>query len=366
MRNSLMKTLYHSFVCKKYHMKTFRGGWILTHLFWSDYLERKANIWKIAKIHLRGWSYGDWCCLGLTKENHKKYLSTRDYCSLHPFNGEYSSWIDDKLTLKYVLHGTEAGQYMPDYYYELMSDGRVVRLMDLDPKYGTSFDAIAQLLRDKKLLAFKLVKASLGVGFYKVEYVDGKYLMNDEVMDLDGFLNKLRQLKSYLITEYLLPHGEFAKFCNKSVGCLRFLVGRNLKGNLIDIYSFMRFGTERSKFVENYNSGGVLAIVHDGHYTEGNVIDPGTLKNKVVSHHPDKQIQLMGVIPYWQDIKRAAHTIADALPQMTYMGIDFCVTHDNRIKIIEINSLTSLDSFQIDKSIFDTTGGCIFRERLSK
>ena len=74
----------------------------------------------------------------------------------------------------------------------------------------------------------------------------------------------------------------------------------------------------------------------------------------------------MGVIPYWQDIKRAAHTIADALPQMTYMGIDFCVTHDNRIKIIEINSLTSLDSFQIDKSIFDTTGGCIFRERLSK
>ena len=366
MRNSLMKTLYHLYVCKKYHIRTFRGGWILTHFFWRDYLERKANLWKIAKIHLRGWSYSDWCCLGLTKESHRKYLSTRDYCSLHPLNGEYSSWIDDKLTLKYVLHGTEAGQYMPEYYYELMSDGRVVGLMDHDFRYGTSYDGIAKLLRDKKLLAFKLVKASLGVGYYIVEYVDGKYLMNDEVMDLDSFLTKLSLLKNYLITEYLLPHSEFAKFCNKSVGCLRFIVGRNLKGDLIDIYSFMRFGTKRSKFVENYNAGGVLAIVHDGHYTEGNVIDNETLKNKVVSLHPDNKIPLRGVVPYWKEIKHAAHTVADVLPQMTYMGIDFCVTYDNRIKIIEINSLTSLDSIQLDKSIFDTTGGRFFRERLSK
>ena len=35
------------------------------------------------------------------RKNYKDYLSNRDYCKLHPMNGEYSFWIDDKLTMKY-------------------------------------------------------------------------------------------------------------------------------------------------------------------------------------------------------------------------------------------------------------------------
>lgn len=57
--------------------------------------------------------------------------------------------------------------------------------------------------------------------------------------------------------------------------------------------------------------------------------------------------------------------MAKVMPQMVYMGIDFCITNDNKVKIIEINSLTSLDSIQTDKSIYDTKGGEFFRERLS-
>ena len=366
MRNSLMKLLYHSFVCKKYHMKSFRGGWILTHFYWRDYKERKANVLKIAKTHLQGWSYSDWCSLGLTTEKCKTYLSTRDYSSLHPMNGSYSTWIDDKLTLKYLLNGTNAGKYMPDYYYELLPEGRIVRLMDIDTCYDTTYEDIASLLRNKHRLAFKMVKSSLGVGFYRAEYKEGKYWLNDDVMNLDEFIKKLRHLKGYLITEYLLPHPEIAKLCSKSVGCLRYIIGRKLNGDLIDIYSFMRFGTAKSKFVENYNSGGVLAIVHDGQYDEGNVLDFKTFENKRISYHPDTGVKLKGTIPHWDEIKKAAHTIADILPQMTYMGIDFCVTHDDRVKIIEINSLTSLDSFQIDKSIYDTKGGEFFKERIIK
>ena len=134
---------------------------------------------------------------------------------MHPLNGNYSSWIDDKLTLKFILYGTEAGRYMPDYYYELMADGRIVGLMDLDLRYVRTAEGIVQLLRDKHLLAFKLVKASLGVGFYHAEYKDGKYWLNDESMDLKAFIAKLKTLKSYLVTEYLLPHPEFAKLCDK-------------------------------------------------------------------------------------------------------------------------------------------------------
>ena len=342
------------------------GGWILTHQYYTDYKQHKASYWKIARAHLKGWSYSDWNIIGVTDANRKEYLCTRDYCSLHPFNGSYSAWIDDKLTLKYILHGTEAGKYMPDYYFELMEDGRIVRLMDVNEVYDSTVEGIAKLLRDKGLLAFKLVKASLGVGFYRAEYKDGKYWLNEDGMDLQSFLNKLKELKSYLVTEYLLPHPEIAKLCEKSVGCLRYIVGRGLNGNIVDIYSFMRFGTKRSKFVENYNSGGVLAIINDGKYQGGNVLDENTQKNKSISKHPDTGLTLQGVIPHWNEIKNAAHIVAEVMPQMSYMGIDFCVTNEDKVKIIEVNSLSSLDSIQTDQSIFNTSGGEFFKERLYK
>lgn len=364
MKNSLAKRLYHSFVCKYFSMRTFRGGWILTHFFYTDYKQHKGSICKIVKAHLKGWSYSDWQILGLTDKTYKSYLSTRDYCSLHPLNDSYSSWIDDKLTLKYILSGTKAGQYMPDYYYELMADGRIVGLMDLDSKYDNTVESIAQLLRDKHLLAFKLVKASLGVGFYRAEYKDGMYLMNGEEMDLNSFLKKVKSMIGYLVTEYLLPHPEFAKLCDKSVGCLRFLIGRKLDGSLVDIFSFIRFGTVKSGFVENYAAGGVLAILKNGVYSYGNILDMATEKNVVIDEHPDTGQPLRGTIPHWDEVKNAAHTVANVLPQMSYMGIDFCVTKDDRIKIIEINSLSSLDTFNFENSILETQAGEFFKERL--
>ena len=54
------------------------------------------------------------------------------------------------------------------------------------------------------------------------------------------------------------------------------------------------------------------------------------------------------------------------MPQLSYMGIDFCVTNDERVKVLEINSLTSLDCLQTDCSIFDVPGGSFFKERLEK
>jgi len=366
MKNPLLKKLYHAFVCKWYTAKTFRGGWILTHSFYTDYKQHKANYWKIARTHLKGWSYNDWCILGISDANRKAYLSTENYASLHPLNGTYSYWIDDKLTLKYVLNGTKAGDYMPNYYYELLLDGRIIGLMDLPKGYGSTAHDVARLLRDKHLLAFKLVKGSLGAGFYRAKYEGGLYWLNEESMDESSFVQRVESLKGYLVTEYLLPHPEIAKLCSQSVGCLRYIVGRKLNGDLIDIYSFMRFGTQRSKFVENYNAGGVLAIIRDGRYSEGNVIDMGTLDNIVITKHPDTGVSLQGEIPQWEEIKQTAHVVAEVLPQMQYMGIDFCVTHDSKVKIIEINSLSSLDSIQIDKPIFETPGGEFFKERLTQ
>lgn len=169
-----------------------------------------------------------------------------------------------------------------------------------------------------------------------------------------------------MVTEYLLPHAEFAKFCDKSVGCLRYVIGRKKNNELTEISSYMRFGTKRSKFVENYDQGGVLAIVKNGAYESGNILDKNTDTNQVIRTHPDNGLEIEGRIPHWDEVVEAARTVAGVLPQLSYLGIDFCITNDDRIKIIEINSLSSLVGIEADGPIFDKPGGAFFKERLNR
>ena len=367
MKNPFLKTLYHSYIVKRHPGLSFRGGWILTHLFYKDYLAHKGNWLSVMNAHRKGWSYSDWCILGINEANRRHYLSTYDYCSLHPLNGNYSSWIDDKLILKYILHGTEAGSYMPDYYFQIDDKGCILPLMDyVAEDREADIHSIVALLKERGCLAFKLMKGSLGKGFYKAAYQDGIFLLNGESMNEEKFISRISTLRGYIVTEFLKPHAVFKKYCDKSVGCLRYIIGRRLDRSLCDIYSFMRIGTSKSNYVENYNSGGVLMVVRNGSFTNGNVLDFETNRNRVVANHPDNNLALKGEIPHWDRVVEAAHTIARVLPQMVYMGIDFCVTEDDRVKVIEINSLTSLDSIQTDKSIYDTDAGEFFRERLNK
>ena len=54
---------------------------------------------------------------GLTPETVGDYISDYDFCKMWPLNDWQRIWINDKLTLKYMLAGTPADRFMPRYYY---------------------------------------------------------------------------------------------------------------------------------------------------------------------------------------------------------------------------------------------------------
>lgn len=114
---------------------------------------------------------------GLTEDNYKNYLSDFDYYKLHPINGVFSRWIDDKLTIKYVL--LPFSVYLPDYYYQIGNDG-IIKLMDCPKDYGITIDDIMNLLRAQKCLAVKLIAGSFAEGFYKLSYANNCYYINDK------------------------------------------------------------------------------------------------------------------------------------------------------------------------------------------
>lgn len=332
----------------------------------KDYKNKTLPFIKTLSVHRKGFTATDWCYLGLNKENYRSYLSDADYMMMHPLNGRFSAWIDDKLTLKYLFAGTELDSYMPRYYYQIDSLGKVLRLIDSEEKSDSvSYESIANLLEEKKELAIKRVAGSIGEGFYKAEFQNNAYYINGRQMSKDEFCRNLAVLKNYLITEYLHTHRELALYCPDTANSIRYLLGR-MDEKLVMLKGYIRFGTKQSGFVENYNSGGVLCYLDQhGRFTEGNIIDKKLHKNQVISTHPDNGQELKGIIPKWDEITKVGRLLETYFPQLTYLGIDVVVTDREEVKILEINSLTSLDALQMDGSILDKSpAGNYFKERL--
>lgn len=117
---------------KKWNMDS-AGASLLGSVYRKDYKKHKNQILKVYSIHRRGFSWDDWYVNELTKESYSVYLRTAQYYAMHPLNGQFSHWIDDKLTLKYLCVGTSLDKYMPKYYYQIDCNGRTLALPDAPP-----------------------------------------------------------------------------------------------------------------------------------------------------------------------------------------------------------------------------------------
>ena len=348
-----------------YRLRKYR----IYKVFFSDYKKRKMNFFKILSIHRKGFMVSDWNIMGLNKDNYKSYLSSKQYNKYHPINGYYSKIIDDKTVIKYVVNGTECAKNMPDYYFLIDEDGIVCPMMDYHgsgndssetAQHGFGAADVRRLLEEKGKLAVKMATGSIGQGFYKAEYKDGLIRVNGEEMTGDQFDALVSGLKNYIISEYLTPHKDLAKIWPDTANTIRYLVGKK-QGEFRLLKAYIRFGSKKSGVVENFNKGGVMCYLDpDGYYDGGYVLvrsGKGAEGKKFIKNHPDNGEALTGRIPLWDELVKAAEGLERLLPMTKYLGFDFVVTDTGGVKLIEINSLTSLDTMQADCSILETENG---------
>ena len=164
--------------------------------------------------------------------------------------------------------------------------------------------------------------------------------------------------------EYLKPHRELAKFCPNVTNTIRYLSAK-WDGHNERLHSTIKFGTQKSGFVENYNRGGVLSYIdEDGSFHEGHILNQKTGEDIVVAEHPDTHEKFDSVIPHWSDIQEAVKAFHQYFPMLEYMGFDFVVTDNDQIKILEINSLNSLDSLQLRGPIFERRLGDYSKQKM--
>lgn len=298
--------------------------------------EITANNWKEGRGFLahRTEQYG------ITYENHETFISDFEYEYLGHINNKYRGWLEDKLTIKYLLHGFN--QYLPEYYYLISNRSGVssiLPLMDCPSNLSTGFDGLLELVRQKGILALKPDEGTHGLGFFKFTYSDGNYYLNGEMVNETQLSLLFEDVHSrYVVTEFITQHETLSNIFPDSVNTARVTVfkkdGRTAQiGN-----AYLRFGTNQTNGVDNIGAGGIGVELD---------VETGTFKHAVLGvdelghfipceNHPDTNVPITGVLPHWEEAKAAILDMANTLTELEYMGFDVAFTPEG-IKLPEIN-----------------------------
>ena len=351
---------------------------LLARYFHKKGIDNKRSL-LLAKMFIQDWSVSNeslskkiWALLkgfrptriqqyGLTSENYKYYLSDVDYFRIHPINNHFAFWVNDKITLRYMLPnsikiGDQEMSLMPEYYLYIENDGHFSYLLNAPEDITKDINFLYNLLLQKNVLAMKPSNGDGGAGFVKLSLIDNNIYWNEEIITQQQLTERLSILHGYIVTEYVYQHQQLKKVWPTSENTLRIVAIKNIEdkydGGKIDVISsYVRFGAKVSKGVCNMAAGG-LNLAFDfktGKY--GDFMNRHKRfcedDNIRFTAHPDTNESLVGQsLPHIEKVQAAVYALCNHLSSLEYFGIDIIVG-DNDVKVLEVNTLPGLDSMQI-------------------
>ncbi len=320
-------------------------------LDWPEiYDNREKCEWALERGFIPGHTmlFGD----DFNEQTYQNYYADYDYFMAHPLNNHFAIWINDKLTLKYMLNVPELAKYMPEYYLYIENDGHYTYLMDAPASIKRDSDFLYNLLVEKKHLAMKPNHGAGGAGFVGLKYEDGQIYRNSQVISREEFENLKPLLNGYIVTEFIEQSEEMNKVYRETDCALRIILykkvrdGKESEPEYDCLLAYARFGTDKNDAVSNNDQGG-LAVQMDwnsGTYKggfRGLAKFWGQEATKGFSKHPNTGVELDGKkIPNWDIVKNGLLDICNYLSSLDFFGMDVIVTEDG-FKICEINSAPS-------------------------
>lgn len=296
---------------------------------------------------------------GLNDKNYENYLPDYNYFMIHPINNHFKIWVNDKLTLKYVLNNSQYADTMPEYYLYVENNGNYTYLMDAPHTDENSENYIFNLLKEKGILAIKPNSGtSGGKGFVKLENKDDEIFINNKPIKAQLEFDKIiSELNNHIITEYVHQNDEFAQIWASSECTLRVIMVKLPKESpyLLDqwecIVAYARFGSIISGGASNLSSGGI-GIGFD--FQTGVYKDEGIRYKKFcpdglwkLNKHPDTDFFWKGSsLPNWEYVKDKIFALCNYITSLDYLGFDIIITA-NGMKLCEINTHPAADYEQV-------------------
>ena len=181
----------------------------------------------------------------------------------------------------------------------------------------------------------KPIDGGCGKGIEKINVSD--YNSNEE---LYNYLNTSNA--NFELEEVIKQNEEVSKIYPGAINTVR--VVTILKDNIPHVIcAYFRIGN--GKFVDNFNSGGMVAPID---VETGIVKDRAIDKNKTLyENHPATGTPIKGFkFPYWNEALEMCKEAAKVVPQMAYVGWDVGFTPEGPL-FVEANEFPGHDIYQL-------------------
>lgn len=305
--------------------------------------------------HSHGFLAENASAYGLNKNNLNKYLSDFDYYKSWPLNSWTRIWVNDKLTLKYMLANTNFDFIMPKYYFYSTPSG--LRSLIDNPYTNGKFDDFVKLLIEEREFACKPCNGTASVGFVKMSFYNDKFFINENSVTRNEIEEFIVSHPNYIFTEYIHPAEDYCKY-SKQIHTLR-IVTLNETGNTSSIVGgYLRLPNknngEANYTVLNSNEINKFNLLVGVNFETG---EYGNAKkvfiNKVedTEIHPDTQEKICGRIENYQQLKKIILSISERFNTLEWLGFDIGIT-DNGFKLMEVNTHPGIKYMQIFAPLF--------------
>lgn len=208
-----------------------------------------------------------------------------------------------------------------------------------------SKDDLKKFMKKHKIFMAKPISGTCGKGIEKIDIND--YKNSDEIIDYltsDGM--------NYELEELIIQCNEVNKIYDGSINTVRIVTILDDNNTPHVICAYFRIGN--GKYVDNFNSGGMVAPVDE---ETGIVIDKAIDKNKnLYELHPATNNKIKGFkFPDWEKaldlVKKASYEI----PEMRYIGWDVCFSNKGPV-LVEGNEYPGHDIYQLPEHTHNKVG----------
>lgn len=292
---------------------------------------------------------------GINNSNYKEFLSDRKYYNGHPWNCRFSGIIDNKLYLPYLLNNYK--EYLPKTYFYKDKSGYLpvfdgAKIPEFNHKVRLKSKDIIPFLKNQGEIVFKHTHSQTGDGFHLLSYIDDKWYLDNKKFDESNIVYFLENLEEYIIQEKIIQADYASNISHSSVNTIRFQCAWNKNNKTFEIIrAFHRFGSN-GQIVDNLGQGNGVLVYLDpqkGIMLKEGVINKGGVKNYIKDSyisHPDNNKIISGIhIPNYLFVRDKIIEISNSISFLRWIGWDVALTNDG-FKIIETNSLTTLDTIQ--------------------
>lgn len=333
--------------------------------------ERKSGLYdpaELAALHEMGYLAGCAYSYDAARLGEGVYLTDYDHFRLWPLNSWQRIWINDKLTLFYLLNGTEFGRFLPAYYFYSTSDGTLSAV----PPHGNGRN-LEDVLREYGDLACKPCNGTGSEGFFRLSFKNGAYLINGKEVAHEEVAHFPQTHPNYVFTEFLFPESSMSRI-DPLIHTLRILVINHHGTDSTVAGTYLRFGMKEVADKTGAANYTYLRTAEDrdyvchvdpdsGYFGSGRLVYATRVEDAPI--HPDSNVEASGLISCWEEAKGLALGLAEYLPTLSFLGFDIGIT-DEGPKIMEINSHPGIHYVQLFTPLMENTSFSNFIEERSR